>query len=360
MSKSRSRLRWLVIGLTIGLLALSAGPVQAGDESRGPDREVTVMTRNLYFGADLEPVLGATTPEDFVAALLAAFAQAQGSNFALRMDAVAGEIADSEAVLVGMQEVATWSVDGVIVADFTELLIEGLADRGLRYEAMAVAPGFQFAAPIPGVGLAGLAISDVILARTDLSPSELKLRNPQTGNYLAQVVLPTPLGQLPFPRQWAAIDAKVRGKQFRFVSTHLESLDQGPFAGIRQAQAAELLSSRTSPLNTTRRPVVLVGDFNSEVTDTGDAVDLFLSAGFADAWATAGTGPGYTFGHDPDLAVPADVLDDSRIDFVTVRGGPVVEAVSVVDTSLDPVPADRPWWPSDHGGVVATVELKPR
>lgn len=106
--------------------------------------------------------------------------------------------------------------------------------------------------------------------------------------------------------------------------------------------------------------MVLVGDFNSEVTDAGDAVDLFLSAGFTDAWATAGTGPDYTFAHDPDLAVPADVLDDSRIDFVTVRGGPVVEAVSVVDTSLVPSGADRPLWPSDHGGVVATVELKPR
>jgi endonuclease/exonuclease/phosphatase family metal-dependent hydrolase len=318
------------------------------------------MTRNLYFGADLEPVLGATTPEDFLAALLGAFAQAQGSNFPLRMDAVAGEIADSGAVLVGMQEVATWSVDGVVVADFTELVIQGLADRGLRYEAVAVAPGFQFAAPIPGVGTAGLAISDVILARTDLSPSELKLRNAQTGNYVAQVVLSTPLGQLPFPRQWAAIDAKVRGKQFRFVSTHLESLDQGPYAGIRQAQADELLTSPTSPLNTTRQPVVLVGDFNSEVTDAGDAVDLFLSAGFTDAWAAAGTGPGYTFGHDPDLAEPSDGLDDSRIDFVTVRGTPVVEGVSVVDTSLDPSPADRPLWPSDHGGLVATLELKPR
>jgi endonuclease/exonuclease/phosphatase family metal-dependent hydrolase len=360
MSTSRSRLRWLVVALTIGLLAALAGPALAGDRGRGPDREVTVMTRNLYFGADLEPVLGATSLPEFLQALSDAFDQAVRSNFPLRMDAVAGEIAESGAWLVGMQEVATWTVEGVVVADFTEFIIQGLDARGLHYEAVAVAPGFQFTAPIPGVGEAGLAIADVILARTDLSPSELKLSNPQSGTYTAQVELPTALGPLPFPRQWASIDAKVRGKQFRFVSTHLESVDEGPFAVVRPAQASELLTSPTSPLNTTRQPVVLVGDFNSEVTDVGDAADLFLSAGLGDAWATAGTGPGYTYGHDPDLAVSTDGLEDSRIDFVMVRGGPVVEAVTVVDTMLAPSTDNRPLWPSDHGGVVATVELKPR
>lgn len=358
MSTSRNWLRWLVAALTIALLAVLAGPATAGNQGRGPDREVPVMTRNLYFGADLEPVLEAP-PEGFAEALQAAFAQAVRSNFPLRMDAVADEIAESGAWLVGMQEVATWTVDGAVVADFTELIIQGLADRGLRYEAVAAAPGFQFAADIPEIGTAGLAIADVILARTDLSPSKLKLSNPQTGNYAAQVFLPTPLGLLPFPRQWASIDAKVRGKQFRFVSTHLESVDEAPFASVRPLQAAELLASPTSPLNTTRHPVVLVGDFNSEVTDPGDAAHQFLAAGFADAWAVAGTGSGYTFGHDPDLADLTDVLDDSRIDFVMVRGGPQVEAASVVDTMLAPTFDDRPLWPSDHGGVAAEVELKP-
>ena len=360
MSRSRSRLRWMVVTLTVALLAALAGPVQAGEKGRGPDREISVMTRNLYFGADLTPVVLADTPEALQTALFGAFGQAQGSNFPLRMDAVAGEIADSGAVLVGMQEVATWSINGVVVSDFTNLVIQGLANRGLSYEAVAVAPGFQFAAPIPGVGLAGLTISDVILARTDLSPSELKVENPQTGRYTMQVVLQTPIGPVPFPRQWAAIDAKVRGMKFRFVTTHLESLDLGPVAGIRQAQAAELLMSPTSPLNTTKRPVVLVGDFNSQVTDPGDAIDQFLSAGFTDAWAVAGVGPGFTSGHDANLADPADLLDNSRIDFITVRGGPVVEAAAVVDTALSPGPALRPLWPSDHGGMMATLELKPK
>ena len=360
MSRSRSRLRWMVVTLTVALLAALAGPVQAGDQGKGADREVTVMTRNLYFGADLTPVVVAETSGALQAALSGAFLQAQGSNFSLRMDAVAGEIAQSGAVLVGMQEVATWSVNGAVVSDFTDLVLQGLASRGLSYEPVAVAPGFQFAADIPGVGLAGLTISDVILARADLSPSELQVENSQTGRYTAQVVLPTPLGDVPFPRQWAAIDAKVRGMKFRFVTTHLESLDFGPFAGIRQAQAAELLASPTSPLNTTKRPVVLVGDFNSQVTDPGDAIDQFLTAGFTDAWAVAGTGSGFTFGHDANLADPFDLLTNSRIDFVTVRGGPIVEAATVVDTLLDPLPDLRPLWPSDHGGVVATLELKPK
>ncbi len=356
--------RWFVAVLAALLTAVLAAPLAAPataapqGNGRGPDRPLTVMTRNLYFGADLTAVVTAQTPQDFQTALQAAFVQAQGSRFDLRMDAVAGEIADTGAVLVGLQETATWSLDGQVVADFTDLIVDGLAARGLTYEALSVAPGFAFAAPIPDIGLAGLAIADVVLARTDLSPSQLQLSNPQQGSYAQFVTLPSPLGDLPFPRQWASIDAKVRGKQVRFVTTHLESLDV--FGPVRQAQATELLTSASSPLNTTTMPVVLVGDLNSVVGAEGDAIDQVLDAGFTDAWAVAGSGPGLTFGHDADLGDPADGLDDVRIDYVTVRDGPVVRSAQVTDASIDPSPASRPLWPSDHGGVVATVVLGPR
>lgn len=360
----KRRVGWLVIPVALMLLAVTAGSAGAGGEGDGSDREVTVMSRNLYFGADLAPVVGAETLEEFEVALQVAFFQAlgdlgatsPGSNPWARMDAVAGEIEASNSVLVGLQETAVWTVNGVVVADFAQLILDALDARGLQYEVVASQPGFQFSAPV-GSMTAGLEISDVILARTDLPTSQLKLSNPQGGNYEEFFSLPTPLGAVPFPRQWVSIDAKVRGKSFRFVSTHLESVN--PFT--RAAQAAELVGSPTSPLNTTTGTIVLVGDLNAEVgvepfPGLTDAADIVLAAGFADAWLVAGSGPGFTFGHDANLAVPGDGLDESRIDFVMYRGATVAEAVAVVDTALPLVP--RPLWPSDHGGVVATLEFK--
>ena len=71
-------------------------------------------------------------------------------------------------------------------------------------------------------------------------------------------------------------------------------------------------------------------------------------------------GDGFTFGHDADLANPAEVLDESRIDYVMFRGKVAAATAAVVDTLLDPTPLQRPLWPSDHGGVVATLALNRR
>ncbi len=374
----RKNVRWLLVAVVVAMVAGLPGPAGADHNDEDREAEFTVMTRNLYFGADLEPVVTATNPDEFQQALLGAFFQAlgdvplggvdPGSNPWARMAAVAAEIEESGADLVGLQEAAVWTVNGVEVANFVDLIIAELADRGLQYEAVVSQTGFQFAAEIdlpsppfpPNTALsAGLAISDVILARTDLG-SGLKLSNPQSGNYENFFVFDTPFGALPFLRQWVSIDVKVPevGKKFRFVSTHLEAVS--PL--VRAQQATELVTSPTSPLNTGRRQVVLVGDFNAEVGVTPfgiiDAADIFLGSGFADAWLEEGEGPGFTFGHDASLADPTDVLDDSRIDYVMWRGdGLEAEEVAVVDTLLDPGPLPRPLWPSDHGGVVAEFEI---
>jgi endonuclease/exonuclease/phosphatase family metal-dependent hydrolase len=360
------RVRWLLVAVVLAMVAGLPGP--AGAKEKGRDHPITVMTRNLYFGADLEPVITAENSEDFQAALVGAFIQAlgdvpaggtdPGSNPWARMAAVAAEIEETGAVLVGLQEAAVWTVNGHPIVDFTDLIIAELAARGLRYEAVVAQTGFEFEDELlPGLS-AGLAISDVILARTDLGSKFYKLSKPRSGHYGNVHVFETPVGDLPFLRQWVSIDVKVKGgKKFRFVSTHLEAVNPV----VRAQQALELVTSPTSPLNTTKKPVVLVGDFNSEVGvepfGITDAADIFLGSGFSDAWSGEG---GFTFGHDADLADPTDGLDDSRIDYVMFRGKVASETVAVVDSDLDPGPLVRPLWPSDHGGVVATLALNPR
>ena len=88
---------------------------------------------------------------------------------------------------------------------------------------------------------------DVVLARTDVS--QLSITGAMSGNYDATVVLSTPVGPLPTPRGWNAVDGILGGERFRFVNTHLEPDDQPT---VQLAQANELLSG---PL-ATKLPVI--------------------------------------------------------------------------------------------------------
>jgi endonuclease/exonuclease/phosphatase family metal-dependent hydrolase len=146
------------------------------------------------------------------------------------------------------------------------------------------------------------------------------------------------------PRGWASVDVKIRGKRFRFVATHLEAFS----APVRNAQAAELLAGPAA----TGLPVVLVGDLNSGPGFDLAAYAALQSGGFADAWAG---GPGLTCCFAADLSDP-DAALTKRIDVVLTKGGFATVSADVVGED----PADRTpsgLWPSDHAGVVATVEL---
>ncbi len=80
----------------------------------------------------------------------------------------------------------------------------------------------------------------------------------------------------------------MRGKSFRFVTTHLET-----FSPIVQVTQANELLSPTGPVNTVL-PVLLVGDFNSSATKEGlDQTPTYgnlIAAGLVDAWTLAGLG----------------------------------------------------------------------
>src|SRR5439155_23066716 len=84
---------------------------------------------------------------------------------------------------------------------------------------------------------------------------------------------------------WASVDATFQGKAFRFITTHLESVDTTLFGlpSIRSAQAAEL---RNGPANTSL-PVVIAMDSNSQAAPLPqDATYVdFVVAGYKDVWS---------------------------------------------------------------------------
>ena len=80
-----------------------------GDNGRG--KQVDVMTRNLYLGADLAPAIAATTPDELSAANGQILREVIANDFPTRAKGLAQEILTEKPDLVGLQEVALWRTD---------------------------------------------------------------------------------------------------------------------------------------------------------------------------------------------------------------------------------------------------------
>lgn len=360
---------------------LSVEPVE-----RAGTGELSVLSWNVYYGADLDVLLEeGETPLPLRVAQ--AFGQVQATDAPARAAAMAELIAASPPDLVGLQEVAQWRTQtpgdfldaagdvqnpvpnaGDEVFDFLDLLLDALAARGLDYVEASRTETFDVEAPMatpqaplpPFVDLR-LTESVAVLARADLDTS-----NP--GGDVFDVNLPISLGgfELEVVKGWASVDATVKGRTYRFVTTHLEPADILPghevhpiVHQIQLAQAREVLASVESHPG----PVILTGDLNSEPdggsTDTYAVVE---EAGFVDTWLQGRPrGDGFTANQPADLSNPASELWH-RIDFILYRdgktayGGPFTGAVHA--DRLGEAPADRTaggLWPSDHAGVLGVL-----
>jgi endonuclease/exonuclease/phosphatase family metal-dependent hydrolase len=354
--------------VSAGLLVIVA-LVPAAATTRANAGELTVMTRNLSFGTDLGPIVAATTELEFVTAVATAFTQAQASGFPGRAKAWADEIERARPDLIGLQEAVLWRTQTpadfsptpnatTVEADLVGLLLAELRSRGLKYDVVIAQTGTDIEAPgLFPTGLVDVRLTqrEVILARK--TPG-LKLTNAQSGKYAAYVTVPTIIGvPVALPWAWASVDATRSGHSFRFATTHLD-----PVSGVAQEQQAnEFLAGPGS----TTLPIVWVGDFNSDaegtvITGVPSATATYesiLAAGYSDVWSTRhASDPGFTCCQATDLLNPTSTLTE-RVDLVLTRGPFHVGKVSLVgDEPSDRLPSGL--WPSDHAGVVVTLELE--
>lgn len=326
---------------------------------------LTLMTQNLYLGADLSPIFVATTPQEFVAAVGSAYNKIQASNFVERANSIANEIKQTLPDLIGLQEVSLLRTqspsDGPITPatnvslDYLQILLDALKERGLNYEPIVVQTAFD--AEVPGLisgSLVDLRLTDreVILARAD--NKDFTLSNIQGAQFAANFTVTTPLGSISIPRAWVSVDVTFdKGDKARIVSTHLEPLLHPQLSPIIQGlQADELLNG---PGNT-NLPVVFIGDFNSKADGTGTPTySKIIDAGFIDAWDIRGEGNGFTCCQAENLLNQVSSLDE-RLDLVLFLGDFNVKDIELVGDSQN----DRTLsglWPSDHAGVVATLKL---
>lgn len=338
---------------------------------------LTVMTRNLYLGADLSPVMSAQTPEDFFAAVQAAAEQIAASNFPERAVALAAEIADKQPHLVGLQEVYNFTFNGNngpppyrdVLAD----LMNALAAQGASYRVAAVVRNADLQIPLTGNSV-GVLDRDVILARSDVAievvPVALSGCRPSLDgcNYQVVASAATPGGVITIERGFVAVDAVVNGRPVRFVNTHLEERypdPTNPVSPIIQAmQAYELVSILAAFPNTLNAQVIIAGDINSSPLDSTLYVGPYTIVppyqqlaygGYSDTWGLRPGKPvGFTCCQAEDLLNRDSVLG-TRIDVIFTDRMPL-DKVKVNVTGNDE--SDRTpsgLWPSDHAGVVARM-----
>ena len=338
---------------------LAAGaPVNANNR----DRELPVMTYNMYLGTDFTEIFSVQSNEELFAEVAEAYGDVQTGNPEERISAIADQIEAAGPTLVGLQEVALWRTGDAfdpspaanVSFDFLQMLLDELSERGLHYRAAAVQTGFD--AELPGIGpniFADVRYTDrdVILVRSDLKVSQLKIESSQSGTFNTLLTLPVFFGNITIQRGWTSLDAKMRGQTYRFINAHTEAFHPG----VEYAQAGELLAG---PANT-NLPVILAGDLNTDAENSGASYTLFLSQGLADTWElTRPNDPGYTW----PLFIESPSIFTSptqRLDLILIRGAITTSGSDVVGE--DPVNDITPSGlrPSDHAGVTASLVLTP-
>ena len=354
----------------------ASGPELAVRLPAAGARGLTVMTRNLYLGGDIL-ALGQPSPLPVPVRTAMLWGEIQASDFPERAGALAREIRDARAHLVGVQEAPIYRIDPsgdaavggtnpatVVALDFLAILRDSLAALGVEYDVAAVRELTDVELPVlvsPGPPPSFIDVRytdrEAILVRRGVPT-----RNPGGGTFAARFSLTVSGITIEALRGWVSVEASVGGVWYRFVSTHLEV--GGAAAPVQEAQARELVAALAGE----RLPIVLVGDFNSPADGSGTDSYAFLTGPgrFVDVWPEANRkSPGYTSPLPSSLFGPPSL--DERIDLILVRQGfgaaPAAGIVGGVHADVvgeelgDRTASGR--WPSDHAGVVAILRMPP-
>lgn len=367
--------------LAVALMAC-AGIAQA----KGRGTPVNVMTRNLYLGADLTPAIESKSTSEFIEANGAIYRQLEATNFPVRAKGLAKEILENKPDLVGLQEVALWrtappSLGPVfsgkpeattVKYDFLALLLAQLNKKRALYKPVVVQDEFDFEAPAdangqPGDGPGGtgilanaetnarLTMRDVILKRLHAG---VKTTNPKSGHFEHLLVVKVAGSkEIAVTRGWTSVDAQVRGShKFHFVDTHLEAFDnEAEFPSVRAQQASELVAPGGP--GTSRLPVILVGDLNSDVKTEvkpgdGQAYRVMTQAGFRERATSKPNG--CCIDSSYDLRTGSTAEFNHKVDHIMTNAPKQVKLLTSKVTGRQ---KQHGYWDSDHAGLFSTLDL---
>ena len=271
--------------IAIACLAVAALIAAPSTAMADDDGGIRLITQNMNEGTDFIELGAARTPAEFVAAVTTTYNNILATKPAERAAAMAREIASQRPDLVALQEASVLRTGSgrpatTIRSDLLQSLLDELAGLGQPYVAVAIVPGLDAEAPSTLGFDVQFTTQDAILVRADLLQTKLKVSNLQIQQFGGLACGASPIGPFAIPRGWAAIDVRVGGSGFRFVTTHLDSASPA----VRVAQARELLLTAAN----TGLPVVFAGDFNIDADSGLDpsfpGYQAVINAGFTDAW----------------------------------------------------------------------------
>jgi len=330
-------------------------------DSASGHNDVTVMTMNVYFGVELEPLFIAKNLPELINTVAGIWAHVQAIDIPARATSIARQIAAAEPDLVGLQEIALWSVGtrGAMSPrfDFLLLILEALQKEGAFYTPIAIRKDLDHSEPLDMNGkILRLEDRDAVLLRVGPLPTQVRPYDIQAQDFTTLLETTSPMmGSVSVPRSWITVDATVGDRKFRFVETHLESMHDA----VQLAQSRELIAT----LADTALPIIMSGDFNSNANqqpgipaNTPTYPEL-IAAGFQDTWAALNPDDfGNTCCQAPDLRNPVSELN-RRLDLILTRGA--ITPISAKLVGVDPnVRTTSGVWPSDHVGVLAKLRFE--
>ncbi len=375
-----------VLVALLAVAALFAAFAGSAEAKTTKGTTVKVMSRNLYLGADLTPAIQSTSTESFIEANGGIVRQVEATNFPVRAKGLAKEILGEEPDLVGLQEVALWreappSLGPVfsgkpeatkVKYDFLKLLLAQLNKGKALYRPVVVQDEFDFEAPanangLPGDGPGGtgllanaevngrLTMRDVILARIGAG---VVTSNPKSGHFSKLLVVKVAgAKEISVTRGWTSVDATVRGsRKLHFVNTHLEAFDnEAEYPSVRAQQAGELVAP-DGPA-TSKLPVILVGDLNSDVKTEvkpgdGQAYRVMTKAGFRERATSKPTGCCVDSSYD--LKTGSNKEMNHKVDHIMTNDP---KHVKLLDSAVTGRSKNNGYWDSDHAGLASVLNV---
>ena len=264
----------------------------------------------------------------------------------LRLPLLRRELERLEPEIVGLQEVLRFRPDSASEAPLTA--------QNDQLTEIASGLGYQLAYSVASDYGHGLKFGNAVLSRHPIvAEQSFQLPGSESGETrgLLYARCLTPHGSLPVfvtHLNWKFHQGSIRQRQVAFIAERVAEL---------------------CPIESADLPPVLLGDFNA----APDADEIRFLRGlcalggktvyFADAWAYAGEGPGYTFDRTNHYAAKARE-PSRRIDYIFVRGpdrqfrGEPVRAELAFNTPE--LGGEEPLWPSDHFGLFADLAIGER
>jgi endonuclease/exonuclease/phosphatase (EEP) superfamily protein YafD len=297
------------------------------------------------------------TPEEFSAAVTTIYQAILATMPDERAAAMASEIQKEHPDLVALHEASMLRTGlpkpPTVKMDLIQSLLGELENYALVADPTSGISGTRTNLDAEAPSTLGFSVritdQDAIIARTDI---DMQTTAVEVHDFSTVQTILTPVGPIIIPGGWVSLDATIRGQPLRFVSVHL---DPGPSIDTMLAQAKELVEKTAGA---TALPIVFGGDFNAPAVNDPSknpyyvVYQALIAGGLTDAWNK--DDPGFTFGQDGNLR-NSDSQLSVRIDLVLYRGDFHVENIELVgDKQADKTPSGL--WPSDHAGVVATLQ----